>query len=119
MSESAKPEVQWSDAPVWRSIDTGPGWWPIIAQLDQDLRGLYPDYKVIQVKEKFGGLRFYADGVDQPGYELIAAAERLASETCEECGQPGTLRTDIWYRTLCDADEVKRQEHRKQMLGEE
>lgn len=97
-----KPDVKWSDAPVWKSIDCGEGWWPIIAELDSHLR-VYPNYKVVQVKEKFGGLRFYADGVDEKGYELIGAAERLASVTCEVCGKPGRLRDDrSWVRTLCD-----------------
>jgi hypothetical protein len=47
-----------------------------------------------QVKEKFGGLRFYYNG--------------------EECGKPGELRTGGWMRTLCDEHEAERQERLKE-----
>lgn len=41
----------------WLSIDAG--WYPIIARLDAQLATLDPDYELHQVKEKFGGLRYY------------------------------------------------------------
>lgn len=42
-----------------RWISCGPGWYPIICRLDQEIAALSPGYHVQQVKEKFGGLRFY------------------------------------------------------------
>ena len=44
-----------------------------------------------QIKEKFGGLRFYyagGTGNDARIDELIAQAERVAAQTCELCGAP-------------------------------
>jgi hypothetical protein len=100
-----EPDLPWSDQPVWKSIDCGPGWWPIIAGLDQDLRALYPEYRVVQVKEKFGGLRYYTEGVGEAGKRLIRLAEQIAEMTCEECGQPGKPRSRRgWMKTLCDTD---------------
>lgn len=36
-----------------------PEWEELIVQLDKDLAAIDPDYQVQQVKEKFGGLRYY------------------------------------------------------------
>jgi len=35
------------------------GWWPLLARLDRDIAALAPNYQLLQVKEKFGGLRYY------------------------------------------------------------
>lgn len=83
------------------------GWVDIIVELDAALYELYPDYKIHQIKEKFGGLRFYTDGfpeaVADEAEKLVNAAQARSYETCDTCGAPGTLRTDhYWIRTLCD-----------------
>jgi hypothetical protein len=61
-----------------------------------------PQLIVMQVKEKFGTLRFYADGGDTTTYCMINMAESMSSCTCEQCGSPGILRSSRWARTLCD-----------------
>jgi len=55
-----------------------------------------------QIKEKFGTLRFYMDGCNDDIDVLIRAAEAESAETCEKCGEPGSLRTARWFATLCD-----------------
>lgn len=42
-----------------RWISCSRGWYPILADLDQQLARLFPTYEIHQVKEKYGGLRFY------------------------------------------------------------
>jgi hypothetical protein len=42
-----------------RWIGCGKGWYPLIVQLDEKLRELFPAYEIHQVKEKYGTLRFY------------------------------------------------------------
>jgi hypothetical protein len=56
---------------------------------------------VLQIKEKFGGLRFYYSGGDETIRYYVAAVEYLSEKTCEECGQPGQLYRDGWFKTLC------------------
>jgi hypothetical protein len=56
----------------------------------------------VQVKEKFGGLRFYYEGGDKIVDGMVRMAESWATVTCEVCGNPGTLRKGGWIRTLCD-----------------
>ena len=56
-----------------------------------------------QIKEKFGGLRFYYSGGDEEVDGMVTLACNLSERTCERCGKPGTLKTDrSWIRTLCD-----------------
>jgi len=55
-----------------------------------------------QVKEKFGGLRFYVDGSTDKHDNYISFAESMSYQTCEKCGAPGKIYTDGWHRTLCD-----------------
>ena len=84
----------------------GPGWHGILVELHGGLVKLDPGYTVSQVKEKFGGLRVYLDFsvADSDGamQDLINAAVTKADVTCEECGQPGSLREGSWLLTLCD-----------------
>jgi len=88
------------------SVDNG--WYPIIKDLIEDLIKLGWDKQICQIKEKFGGLRFYINSGSDEIHERITEAERKSYETCEITGQPGELRTDIgWYRTLCNEEYEK------------
>jgi hypothetical protein len=55
-----------------------------------------------QVKEKFGGLRFYVNGTTDKHHNYISFAESMSYRTCEECGAAGKTYTDGWHTTLCD-----------------
>jgi hypothetical protein len=55
-----------------------------------------------QVKEKFGGLRFYVNGATEKHYNYITFAESMSYRTCEVCGAPGKTYTDGWHTTLCE-----------------
>jgi hypothetical protein len=61
--------------------------------------------EVQQIKEKFGGLRFYYDGGDERISGLVDMAETWANHTCETCGNKGQKRSGGWVRTLCDFHE--------------
>jgi ribosomal protein S27E len=54
-----------------------------------------------QVKEKFGTLRFYAQGGNECTHGMIQMAEAMSAVTCEMCGAPGTTGGKGWIRTLC------------------
>jgi hypothetical protein len=55
----------------------------------------------VQVKEKFGGLRFYTNGATDIQDAYITFAEMISVRTCEVCGKPGKRTSDGWIRTLC------------------
>jgi hypothetical protein len=81
------------------------GWYPLIKELITDLIALGWDKEVTQVKEKFGGLRFYVNSESDEMFKRIQKAEADSYVTCEVTGNPGKLRTDLgWHRTLCDEE---------------
>jgi hypothetical protein len=113
----------------------GAGWWPILESLCANIQS-YIDWKqeqkekynrgegcpqviVRQIKEKFGGLRFYYDGGDDRVYGMVQMAEAWADRSCEMCGKPGTRRSGGWVRTLCDEHEAERQEMTKKRFENE
>ena len=55
-----------------------------------------------QVKEKFGGLRFYVQGAIDEHYNYIRFAESLSYRTCEVCGAPGQYYPFGWHHVACD-----------------
>ncbi len=89
--------------------ECGKGWNKILRELDKEIKKLAPDYKIEQIKQKFGDLRYYVSGipnnVSSQIYELISEAEELSSKTCESCGAPGKLayrKTNGWLKVVCE-----------------
>jgi hypothetical protein len=56
---------------------------------------------IVQVKEKYGTLRFYVHNSTDRVEDLIGFAERMSGCTCEVCGKPGRTGGNGWIRTLC------------------
>lgn len=55
-----------------------------------------------QVKEKFGGLRFYVDRGNEKHHAYITFAEAMSYTICEECGATKDVhQTTGWVRTTC------------------
>lgn len=58
---------------------------------------------VTQVKEKFGGLRFYVQQGTDEVYKLVSEAEAKSYHICEVCGVGGELIVvGGIYMTRCD-----------------
>lgn len=79
-----------------------------------EIKNPTPQVIVHQIKEKFGGLRFYYEGGDDYVYGLVSMAEAWAANTCEKCGESGKLRHGGWIRTLCDKHEQEYQDRQKE-----
>jgi hypothetical protein len=102
----------------------GKGWWPILEKLCSNIQHhidwknkqleVVPQVTVAQIKEKFGGLRFYYDGGDEQIRGMVQMAEAWADASCEECGSPGKRRDGGWIKTLCDHHEAERQQRKKE-----
>ncbi|MBE3137684.1 MAG: hypothetical protein IMZ43_09905 [Thermoplasmata archaeon] len=88
-------------------FECGDGWVGIIDTLCKLIQEYVRDHKAyqveaVQVKEKYGGLRFYINGGDAYVDGLITFAERLSYMTCEQCGSTeGVTQTKGWVYTLC------------------
>ena len=96
----------------------GDGWEPILRRLSEKVLAEYltwPSeqqalFQVVQVKEKFGGLRYYFDGASTEAIsQAVSEAENAADATCEVCGAPGErVNVTNWLQTLCHACYIKR-----------
>lgn len=95
-------------------IACGDGWFKLINDLSDDLERLIKKWRkanpkekywpcACQVKEKFGGLRFYMTFGSEEIFSAINAAERKSFCICERCGKTGRPRNVRgWITTLCD-----------------
>lgn len=90
------------------------GWYPLIDELCKKLDKLIlekhldliqeGDYKfqVLQVKEKFGELRFYVSGGFDDIEDLIDEYVKKSARTCELCGKPSEIRySHGWLFNRC------------------
>ena len=75
--------------------------------------------RAAQVKEKFGGLRFYMTHGDDEIYKLVNEAEALSYKICEGCGKPAEKRDGHWIYTSCDDCHENRDKIRANRLEEE
>lgn len=96
----------YSDRPVIKEryfASVNNGWLGLIKELIEKLIDLGWDRNICQIKEKFGGLRFYISSGSDEIYKVIKIFEELSYKVCENCGKPGKPRDDIgWLLTLCD-----------------
>lgn len=96
-------------------FECGDGWYWIINQLCDSIQGYIdankkPQVVASQVKEKFGGLRFYAHGGDDIVFGMIWLAESMSMATCEQCGTTVNVTHGGkgWIYTECDKCRVER-----------
>jgi len=86
------------------------GWFDILWRLCEDLEPLVNEFEkagggqfeILQVKEKFGGLRFYVKDANDDICLRIETARLESFRSCEVCGKPGARREGDWIKTLCD-----------------
>jgi len=102
-------------------LDVGQGWHKLIDTLCASIQG-YIDanakhnpnihqVEAVQVKEKFGGLRFYTNGEDEVIHGMIWFAEQLSNYICEDCGtMDNVTQSEGWITTLCEKCRKKRSE---------
>jgi hypothetical protein len=103
-------------------FDVHDGWHDILNELSpvverefkkiQEETGDVPE--VLQIKEKFGGLRYYVSHSSDELDGAIRDAEHRSFRTCEFCGEPGQIgrlgarRSDPnpkkwgWAKTMCE-----------------
>lgn len=79
----------------------GEGWAKLVNEAFDQLAHIKGNIKIIQVKEKWGGLRIYTDYSNHLYDKKVRELEERSFHICEVCGNPGNLRGGGWYRTLC------------------
>jgi hypothetical protein len=102
--------------PIQFGFEVGDGWYVLLDELMSSITNhiknhnkwnvsetIGPiDFKITQVKEKFGGLRFYGYGGDSVIEGMINFAENMSYRICETCGSmTGVGQTKGWIYTIC------------------
>lgn len=88
-------------------ICTGNGWYWLLDNLCNCIQNYIDNnnkeqVEVVQVKEKFGSLRFYVNGADDTIYGMIWLAEGMSYNICETCGSTtDIIHTSGWIKTTC------------------
>jgi len=90
--------------PIAFGFECGDGWFKILDNLMDEIKKIdvNKSVSVHQVKEKFGGLRFYIEGGNDEVNKLINKAEEKSYKTCEVCGKPGKTNKSGWIKTVCE-----------------
>lgn len=90
-------------------FECGDGWYDLLDVLCFNLqyatKNGAPQVVARQVKEKFGGLRFYADGANDEQAAMIQVAASMSARLCEVCGNRGKLIRNDWIKTRCPEHE--------------
>lgn len=108
----------WTDEPVtgdeFTELDDLPSGWreafglQMVEELNEILKkaNYVDEYRIQQIKEKFGGLRWYANDVPREIYvEYLAWEDKyyeLSTRTCIRCGKPATKISAGWISPFCD-----------------
>ena len=99
MIESGEIWTAWNDFPLgWRKAFG----WEMLKELDQVIReDKLESFGIEQIKEKFGGLRFYCAGGNRKIHDIISKYEELSYKTCIECGKPAEWISKGWISPWC------------------
>lgn len=123
------------------TVECGVGWRAVVDELVAELDAVWEGFMgkagangwcPMQVKEKFGSLRLFADYAiperkapvevwkdfeerRERSYAVIEKAENKSAETCERCGAPGkNENVGGWLATVCEVCHKRWQERSKQ-----
>lgn len=90
-------------------IECGKGWHKLIEPIIEYINDYNKDKNeeeqihILQIKEKFGQLRFYTNFSTKELHDMINKAEEKSYDVCETCGSEQYVgsTTQGWIRTIC------------------
>lgn len=115
----------------WTSLDMMPSGWrrafgdAMVEEIHQDLLRCHfeKDYRIIEIKEKYGGLRWCDGGtpIESSVHDIIGKYEDISFNTCIICGDRAELISKGYilpYCIFCAIGEIRRQSLYFQRVGE-
>ena len=121
------PRHIWTDAVMWEvpktdwrytkpysytELDSMPTGWrhafgkQMCEEIREDLikNNFLDKYRVVQIKEKYGELRWYDNGIpkDSKVWDIIDKYTKLSRKICICCGRPATKISMGWISPWCD-----------------
>lgn len=96
--------------PIAFGFECGDGWADLLVELCEKIQSRLNTFEpqvaseivALQVKEKYGTLRFYISAYDDTIGGYIREAEKKSAVTCERCGKVGSVRGSVWLYAACD-----------------
>lgn len=111
------PHYGWSGEKVidfnytWTELDAMPNGWReafgelLCEEIQEELEkyNFVDEYSIAQIKEKFGGLRWYDNGIPSgcKVHEIIENYSALSEYICINCGELDVPSTDGWITPVC------------------
>ena len=78
------------------------------------------DLRIMQIKEKFGGLRFYIEGAPRESRvdDIISKYESMSERLCGICGRPAKYLSQGWIYPWCEdcKDDFEKQNKERGMF---
>lgn len=107
-------------------VECGEGWkslyQPITDYINEYNKGKKDEYKIEihQIKEKFGGLRYYVNFTDEKLRNMIREAEAKSYNTCEVCGKyiEKPINENHWIYAECQECHDKWKKDRQKAMDE-
>lgn len=114
--------------PSYTELDAMPDGWrkafgvQMCEEIKQELKrhkGALKNYRITQIKEKFGGLRWYDNwSTEKILNEIIPKYTNLSYKTCISCGKPAEYISKGWVSPYC-SDCAKTKEHYVKMTEDD
>ena len=111
--------------PTYTELDAMPkGWREAFGiQMCKELKAALKDgkclknFRITQIKEKFGTLRFYVNYGTDDVYSIIHKYEHISWYTCVECGKPAYYINDGWVLPYCEKHAENGTKERRDFYG--
>ena len=97
--------------PTYTELDAMPSGWrkafgiQMCQEIKDELKkhkGALKRYRIMQIKEKFGGLRWYDNGSTEKIWkEIIPKYTDISYKTCINCGKPAEYISNGWVSPYC------------------
>lgn len=103
----AQKDLSMQETCMCWEICTGNGWYWLIDSLCNCIQNYIdankkPQVEIVQLKEKFGQLRYYLTGADDTIGGMVWLAEDMSYQICETCGSTIDItHTKGWIKTIC------------------
>lgn len=110
MWEHPKWDWRYARPYEWTELDAMPDGWrkAFGKQMCEEIRNalieenyLYK-YRIVQIKEKYGSLRWYDWASSKKVQDIIDKYEEISTHTCIRCGRPATKISLGWISPFCD-----------------
>ena len=92
----------------YTELDSMPEGWrkafgiQLCKELKKALGESVSNYRVTQIKEKYGDLCWYDYGGTEESYKVLDKYQTISAHICILCGKPGELDFDGWILPLCE-----------------